>query len=410
MKPIFPYRSAIATEIAAALIGGGLAAAGTATSASINAANAGKLNKKNRDWQEKMWGKSTEFNAEQAELAHQRQLELQGNSFDYSKQLAELEGKNKYQWMLEDLRNAGLNPMLALSNGVSGGVGGISTPSGAQAQAGNTPMPTSHFAPVGDLGLTLADTAVKASEAKLNEAKADEIRGETAPIIKTMEEQETHIKEINGKMNLMLAQAGLFKSQQANTDANTKWQDIQNGIAEATKDYQAETIKWQLYNLRKDYEIAVQEIINWKKSNELKTQYLESQINLFNQQARLAFANIGLTETATETEKGRDKYMEKQNTLLWLQMPSLIDMAKWQCKNEMEFKERYDDFLQNQRRGQNMQLIGDVIKGVVGAGTSFYNAGRIAKGLGAPVKTFQRRDYGEGWSETETYTTKGLGL
>lgn len=57
-----------------------------------------------------------------------------------------------------------------------------------------------------------------------------------------------------------------------------------------------------------------------------------------------------------------------------------------------------------------MQLIGDVIKGVVGAGTSFYNAGRIAKGLGAPVKTFQRRDYGEGWSETETYTTKGLGL
>lgn len=379
------------------------------TQASV--ASAERENLKNRNWQEKMYNLSVENNRTDAQQAYEWQKELQSLAVDQGLR-AKREG-----WMaeIEGLRAAGLNPMLALNGAGISGSGGVGAPASAQANPahyGTPPALMGDFSGITEAGRMFAQSDLLRSEAELNKAKADEIRGVTAPIIRTMEEQEAHIKEIDGKINLMLAQAGLFRSQQANTDANTKWQDIQNGIAEATKDYQAETIKWQLFNLRKDYEIAVQEIINWKKSNQLKTQYLESQINLFNQQAKLAFANIGLTKATTETEKGRDKYMEKQNALLWMQMPSLVDMAKWQCKNEREFRERYEEFLANQRRGQNMQLIGDVIKGVVGAGTSFYGTSMITKTLRSPMTTTYGKFgvHGEHLKASWRTTERGLGL
>lgn len=389
----------------AAAISGGLGLGG----ALVSGLFARSENQQNRKWQEKMYHLSVENNREDAAQANEWQKELQRLSVDEALR-AKREG---YLAEIEGMRKAGLNPMLLMNgNGVSG-VGGIGAPSSAQANSAHYGTPptlgidTSGFNTAGD---AIMQAALIKSEAELNKAKAEEIRGETAPIQRTMEEQQAHIEEINGKLNLMLAQGGLFKAQTANTDANTKWQNIQNGIAEMTKDYQAETIKWQLFNLRKDYELAIQEIKGKKIENEQKTKYLEAQINLFNQQAGLALANAGLTTQQTQTEIGRDKYMEKQNQLLYLQMPSLIDMSKWEAKNEKEFRERYEEFLSNQRRGQNLQFAGDIIKGIVGAGTSFYGAGKIAKGMAMPTHTWTRTDKGKGWSETETYTKRGLGL
>lgn len=395
------------SQEAAAGISGGLGLAGSLVSGLF----ASRENKKQRQWNEKMYNLSVENNRQDALQAHEWQKELQQLAVDEM-----LRGKRE-SWSaeVEGLRAAGLNPMLALNGGVTGS-GGIGAPSSAQANpahAGSPGMMGMDTSGFNTAAQAVQQAAVMKSQAELNSAKADEIRGETAPVQKTMEQQEAQIQEINGKINLMLTQQGLIKAQTANQDANTKWQNIQNDIAKATEREQMEIIRWQLYGLRKDYEIAIQDVMAKKIENKVKLEYLESQINLFNMQANLMLSQRNLAETQNETEKGRDAYMEKQNMLLYLQLPSLVDMSKWQAKNEQEFRDRYEEALRVQRQGQNKQLAGQIIGGLLGAAGGFFKGKAIMDQMSVPKTTeYGGFDSHGDWIRTswKRESNNGLGL
>lgn len=92
-------------------------------SAMMNAANEYNTNawQQSADWNEYMWEKQAKFNAEQAEIQRQWQEKM---------------SNTQYQRAVNDMSNAGLNPILA----VTGGGVGTSVPGGATASVGGASM------------------------------------------------------------------------------------------------------------------------------------------------------------------------------------------------------------------------------------------------------------------------------
>lgn len=392
----------------AALIQGGLGLGGSIVSGLF----ASSENRKNRRWQEKMYNLSVENNRQDAEQAHEWQKELQAlaveQGLDYKRRgwSAEVEG----------LREAGLNPMLAL-NGGTGGSGGIGAPSSAQAHAASPGNPGMLNMDVSGFNLAAkaaADTALLKSQEALNNAKTDEIRGDTAPVQKSMEQMDANIKELTEKVNLMLTEEGLYNAQSALFNAQTTWQNLQNEITEDTKDFQMQTIRWGLYHKREETMALVEEIKDRRLKRDKEIKLIDAQINLFNRNAEYLFAKIGETSAYRDLLQQQGVHEHAKAVLLYAQMPSYIEMMDWKVKNEKEFRERYEEFLKNQRRGQNLQFLNGVINAFAGAASGFYKA----KAFTAPRSMETSKRYvnsnGDFMGGVETYTNygapQGLGL
>lgn len=100
------------------------------------------------------------------------QFERQKALIDYQHQLQVDDFKHRYQWSTEDMKAAGLNPVLAATSGIGGNISGVS--------AGNAAMaPTPDFANAINSGLA-RDLVKSEMKIKQQEADTNRMNAETA--------------------------------------------------------------------------------------------------------------------------------------------------------------------------------------------------------------------------------------
>lgn len=86
--------------------------------------------------------KAQDYADASAKLQFERQKELMKQSHDY--QVADYQ--HRYQWSAQDLRAAGLNPILAATQGIGGSIHGVSTGTASMAQT-----PVQDFGRIGEV-------------------------------------------------------------------------------------------------------------------------------------------------------------------------------------------------------------------------------------------------------------------
>lgn len=176
----------------AALVAGGVSLAATATSGIAT----GKLNKKNREWQEKMHNIQRQESLADIESARAYQNQL----------IADDRAYNSPESQVERLRDAGLNPSLAYGQGIDAGnynIGSpdVASPSGTPVSSGNI---APDFSSLGNFQAVIP--AIMNAEANQRNASTAEFRADfdrnlsQAQVLKYLSERDYIDKKTYGEM------------------------------------------------------------------------------------------------------------------------------------------------------------------------------------------------------------------
>lgn len=202
--------------------------------------SAGNTNQANLD----MMRENNAFNAEQAQLNREFQNNMFYSSAQYNKTMAE----TQYQRAVGDMKSAGLNPMLAYSQGGNASPS-VAAPSGNAASAsGNVSLLNKGAAAVqaasqiADIGIKKAqaanieqDTKLKEVQATREVASADNLRQQTTSLSQQMELTQKQILLAIQEGDNKVAQRELMKSQSnlAQLQAMVAAEEISKKAAEA---------------------------------------------------------------------------------------------------------------------------------------------------------------------------------
>lgn len=170
---------------AAAAITAGSALVGGASNAVIGS----KLNKKNRDFYREMTENQNQFNAEQAQLAYQRQRELYDYQFDKES------AYNDPRAQMQRMKAAGLNPALLYGSGVGDAGSVAAAPSAvgsASASSANPPQMQNYLTPaiesLSTVAQALSDVNLKGATAEKTQADTELSRANTRKVTKDAEQ------------------------------------------------------------------------------------------------------------------------------------------------------------------------------------------------------------------------------
>ena len=214
-----------------------ISAAASAAGSGVSALTGAKLNKKNRRFYDEQRQKQNEFNAQQAQVAYERQRELLQYMNDYDSPINQMQ---RY-------KAAGINPALAVGNISAAGnnASGVAAASGGEAPAYSVSNPmsqvSSDLSQIASIFANLkvqtaqadnlnADTDKKSSEKKnidadtvLKESQKEAIESSTKEVIQRIEdinpkiskklgaEFDKLISDINNSSQLTLAQVSEIK-------------------------------------------------------------------------------------------------------------------------------------------------------------------------------------------------------
>lgn len=204
---------ALSAAAISGLIAGGISLASTATSGIAT----GRLNKKNREWQEKMHGIQREEAL--ADIASQRAYQTQ--------LISDERAYNSPEAQVERLRDAGLNPSLAYGQGIESGNYNIGSPD--VASPAGTPVSSGNIAPdfsaFGNLQAVVP--ALMNAEANQRNAATAEFRAEF-------------------EHNLSQAQVLKYLSERHYIDEKTYGEMLENMYRESTNGKRAELLENQV--------------------------------------------------------------------------------------------------------------------------------------------------------------------
>lgn len=281
-----------------AIIGAGA----SLVSGAANAIVGNNLNRKNRDFYREMTDRQNAFNAEQAQIAYNRQREL----YDY--QFNREAAYNDPVAQMSRLRNAGLSPSL-LAEGGAGSAGSVAAaPSGvgaASASSANPPEMQNYFQTGFDSMMAAAQTL---SQLKLNKATRTKTEKEADKIVADKDLSEANKdKVIQETQNLAYTLKDILPSQykQLVTDVEQKLQDMKNSqqITAATVNKIAQDIAESVSR------VNVNTSTNEKLQRELKgySEYLQDVYRHEAYRADLDFENY---EFAKNVRGLRSKFSE----------------------------------------------------------------------------------------------------
>lgn len=259
-------------------------------------------NKKNRQFYSEQTDKQNEFNAEQAQIAYDRQRDL----YDY--QFAKESEYNSPSSQMQRLQAAGLNPYLMLSNSVNQGQVSASPSSVAQASSSSPTTPLmSNAAHTGlmtalnfaqalsqisktssDKKLVDANVEKAFSEKKLTDSQRDNVIQATKNLAyelkdilpsnyhKTLAEIDKLISDMNNSQNLTAASVTQLKAQVKQLMADT----YLKGRTAKKVDEELKTYDLQLYHQIRDMAYRADiDHLQWDFLNQYKgiqTQMLQS--------------------------------------------------------------------------------------------------------------------------------------
>lgn len=246
---------------------------GAGASLVTGAANAivgNNLNRKNRDFYREMTDRQNAFNAEQAQIAYDRQRDL----YDY--QFNRESAYNDPVAQMSRLRNAGFSPAL-LAEGGSASAGSVAaSPSGVGAASAASPNPP-EFQNYFQTGLdSMMAAAQTLSQLKLNKATRTKTEKEADKIVSEKDLTDANKeKVIQETQNLAYTLKDILPTQykQLITDIEQKLQDMENSqqITAATVNKMAQDI------LESVSRVNVNDSTNQKLQKELKgySEYLQ---------------------------------------------------------------------------------------------------------------------------------------
>lgn len=292
----------------------------------INAMFATRENKKNRNWQEKMYNLSVENNRQDAETAHGRQLELlqagRENQLQYQKKAPSAQ--------LQGLKDAGINLALGLNGGAAGGQG-VGSTSAAQAAPAAYGNPTTFLPQMLDLSAVMknfAEAGLAKAKSKTEEGLTEKIQDERKAIQQGIAESQERINKIKSECKLNDSQINL-------NNINADWQTIQNRIASATEETQIEIKKQELENLKQNFKKGIEEITSLQIENKHKEELLKAQIQDFWMNARKAFYEAAWQkmQNGRDIKKFNEEFKILQNT---------ANKLMYEAENEKDFKDRWE--------------------------------------------------------------------
>lgn len=261
------------------------------------------------------------FATNQANAANAAALEKQ---MDFNKEVMQ----NRHQWEVQDLRAAGLNPLMSTTSPT----GTLSAPNSAPAQKANFAQSAAALAQI-NIADKQAEAALNSSKADLHNAKTNEINANTAAVAQEQEQikNQNDFRIASEQINIAMRDLDIRKRL---ADADISLKDQQKIYQEIQNNYAGDIAQAEL-----DYK--VQEIV-------LAAETAAASIELMRKQGRAADAAALESETKAYLNERIANLTDKQADELSFKL--YTDQERWKGEKPKREREAYEQEAYNKWR------------------------------------------------------------